>query len=416
MRCIFKLLILFLSINFTIFFAFADEPAPQKIETRGVWIDKSDVHKGKKYLTEMLDGITSANFNTIYVATLYKGYVIYPDSKYLPQDPEVKKFEIEVFSGLGRLPDKKEDRSMLKWIIDEAHKRHLLVEAWPEYGFYTYHTPDAKADKSRGVLLDKYPELTAIDINGQPYLHNPKWGDFYSLCPSNPESHELLINILVESITRYNFDGLNLDRIRYPTKDFCFCPYCRQHFKQDTGFELSKENLQKNNVQQAFYKWRKKQLNQFMEKLSRKVRQVRPDILITADVWTPDQIDEKGQDWPTWLRKGYIDVVIPMMYWANIEGSVNDSLQLVSEPKRMFCGISAEVNSSQVLAEQIKLARKKKTGGVVIWYLGKVGDDLKYLKSSVFTTPASPFMPVATQKQKPVDMKTNNSTKSNCCF
>ncbi|MCD6386551.1 family 10 glycosylhydrolase [Candidatus Sumerlaeota bacterium] len=390
------ILSVFLGLNL-ICISIAGEPSILR-ETRGVWVDKSDVHKGKKYLTEMLDRITAANFNAIYVATLYKGYVIYPESKYLPQDPEVKKFEIEIYGTVAKLEEKKIDRSMIKWIIDEAHKRHLFVEAWPEYGFYSYHTPNAKADKSRGVLLDKHPELTAIDINGQPYLHNPKWGDFYSLCPSNPESHEILINILVETITRYNFDGLNLDRIRYPTKDFCFCAYCKEHFKQDTGFELTKANLQKSEVQRAFYEWRKTQLNQFMEKLYKRVRQVRPDILISADVWVPEQIDEKGQDWPTWLNKGYIDVVIPMMYWANIEGSVNASLRLVSDSHRLLCGISAEVNSSQALAEQIHLARKKKTGGVVIWYLGKVGDDLEFLKSSVFKYPARPFTSIAKQK------------------
>lgn len=373
-----------------------------QVETRGVWVDKSDVYKGEKYLTEMFDKLTTANFNAVYLPVQYKGYVIYPDSKYLPQDPDVAKFEREIYGKLGRKEDEKMrfERSTLKWMIDEAHKRRLHVEAWPEYGFYAYHTRDARSDPSRGPLLDKNPELTSIDINGQPYLHHPQWGDFYSLCPSNPESHEIMINVLCEAITRYDFDGLNLDRIRYPAKDFCFCPYCKEHFQKDTGFELTKENIEKEEVKKAFYEWRKKQVNKFMEKLSEKVRLPRPALLISAYVWTPEEIDAKGQDWPTWVKKGYIDVVIPGMYFGEIEAYIDASKRIIPNPRLMLCGISAEVNSSEKLAEQIELVRKKNASGVVVWYLGKAADDLDYLKSTVFKTPAKPYIPERIKKLK----------------
>ncbi|MDI6783926.1 MAG: family 10 glycosylhydrolase [bacterium] len=346
------------------------------IETRGVWIDKSDVYKGKESVIAMFDK-PAANFNTVYLPVLHRGYVIYPNSKYLPQDAKASEV----------------DKDILPWMIEAAHQRGLLAESWPEFGFYAYHTKDASKDTSRGVILDKYPELTAIDVNGQPYLHNQDWGDFYSFCPSNPKSHRIMINLLCEPITRYQFDGLNLDRIRYPTKEFCFCAYCKKYFQKETGFALTKANLDNQHDRKAFYTWRKERLNKFMKKLSAKVRKLRPEMLITADVWIPEEINAKGQDWSHWLKKGYIDIAIPMMYWENIEPGLNDSLKISSDSRRILAGISAETNSSEQLVNQIELARQKNCGGVVIWYLGKLDDDLEYLRTAVFQTQSKPFRP-----------------------
>lgn len=351
------------------------------IETRGVWVDKSDVYKGENYLIAMFDKLTAANFNLVCLPVLHRGQVIYPESKFLPQDQKA----IEV------------DKNILQWMIEQAHQRGLFVESWPEFGFYAYWTKDATKDTSRGVILDKNPELTAIDINGLPYLHNKDWGDFYSFCPSNPKSHEIMLNLLCEPIQKYRFDGLNLDRIRYPTKEFCFCEYCKKQFKKDTKLELSKENLADRKTLDAFYVWRKEQLNKFMQKLSARIRKINPGILITADVWIPEEIDGKGQDWPYWLKKGYINIAIPMMYWQNIqaglEASVNATPVGAENFQPILAGISAETNSSEQLANQIELAREKNCGGVVVWYLGKLDDDLEYLKTTVFKEPSKPCKP-----------------------
>ena len=347
------------------------------VETRAIWVDKSDIYKGKEYMTQMLDALTSANFNVVCLPTMHRGYVGYRESAYLPIDPRMAEID----------PD------YLQWLITESHNRGLLTEAWPEYGYYSFHTPDATKITTRGPMLDKYPQLTAIDVNGTPYLHN-KWGDFYSLCPANPESQEIMTGMFLEMVSKFTFDGLNLDRIRYPTNDFCFCPYCTEHFKQDTGFELSAESVKDKKVLQAFYEWRKKQLNVFMKNLSSKLRTARPDLLITADVWPPaqNQINEKGQDWGVWIKQGYIDVAIPMMYQVNIEKTVEECIQVTENPQLLMCGISAEVQDSEALANQVRTARAKGASGVVIWYLGMAVDDLEYLKENVFQTPARPYL------------------------
>jgi uncharacterized lipoprotein YddW (UPF0748 family) len=56
------------------------------VETRGVWIDKSDVYKGKESLLAMFDNLTASHFNLVCLPVLHRGEVLYPKSKYLPQD------------------------------------------------------------------------------------------------------------------------------------------------------------------------------------------------------------------------------------------------------------------------------------------------------------------------------------------
>ena len=80
-----------------------------------------------------------------------------------------------------------------------------------------------------------------IDAKGNKYLHNPTLGDFYTLCPSNPRSHEILGQLMVEMVTKYPVDAMHLDRIRYPEAHFCYCPYCKEHFPKETGVAELKE-------------------------------------------------------------------------------------------------------------------------------------------------------------------------------
>src|SRR5262249_33895741 len=153
---------------------------------------------------------------------------------------------------------------------DECHKRNLQAHLWVSYGFYSYFTPDATRDTSAGPLLEKHPELMAIDSHGNRFLHHKGLGDFYSLCPSNPKSHDILANLMVEAVRKYPADGLHLDRIRYPDADFCYCEYCRKHFHADMGHELE-EFLPRSDAAKKFLEWKRQQTLFAVERFERAV-------------------------------------------------------------------------------------------------------------------------------------------------
>jgi uncharacterized lipoprotein YddW (UPF0748 family) len=358
------------------------------IETRGVWLDKGDLYQGKDAMAKAFDELSAANFNTVCLPVMYRGYVVYPGSAYLPQDPQIAAI----------------DKDYLKWLVKEAKARGFHVEAWPEYGYYAYYTKDASQDTSRGAILDKYPFLTAVNSQGGTYLHNTVWGDYYSLCPSNPQSHAIMKTIYMEIAVDYGFDALNLDRIRYPGTDFCFCDYCKEHFKADTGIALAPEFLKSEGGQKTFDRWRMDQLNKFMKELTDEIHQKLPEMMITADVWDTSENEGRGQDWGTWLKEDYIDAAMPMLYVKDVRDPLKKAIALSPDSKRILVGITVEGDNHQQVISQVKQARKLKCGGFVFWAYNQISDDLPYLKAKVFKKPAIPYKPERLQKSSKPDV------------
>ncbi len=351
------------------------------LESRGVWLEKAEMIEGKEALAARLDRLRDAGFNSVYVAMQVRGCVMYPGSAILP-----------IWESAATA-----DPDLIPWLIEEIHRRGMKAEAWTEFGFYTYHTSDAMKDPSRGAVLAMNPGLVARDSSGKNYLHNDQWGDFYALCPSNPKSQEVLSDLYLEMMERFDFDGLNLDRIRYPTGDFCYCSFCREHFEKDTGIQLSKFKAD-SPEQKAFEQWRKENLTRFMAGFSKKLRNRIPGVRITSAVVPPETIDEKGQDWPTWIRKGYLDAAMPMLYSSDIQGSVEMIQGLVGKEARVFYGLDAG-QGIDVMKAQIDYLRKSGAQGITVWYSKSVDPLLPELKDSFSKPAVSPLY----QKRRQVD-------------
>ena len=93
------------------------------VETRGVWLASRDIFVPRDQLLAKLDQLKDAGFTRVMIDTQFRGGVLYPDSKILPQVPEAK------------------GEDLLKLLVDECHKRGMKADAWMEYGFYAYFTP-----------------------------------------------------------------------------------------------------------------------------------------------------------------------------------------------------------------------------------------------------------------------------------
>lgn len=338
-------------------------------EERGIWLNRSELFGPREELLKLLDELKAAHFTSIYVNTYFRGAVIYPDSAYLP-----------LWSGATH-PD------ILQWLLPEIRNRGMRAEAWVEYGFYAYHVPDATKTSDRGIFLNMYPELTAVSADGTPYLHNEKWGDFYSLCPANPMSQKLLGDLFVEILEKYPFDGINLDRIRFPNENFCFCDYCRKHFKEDTGITL--EPFEKGTEKyHAFVTWRQEQLNRFMKTYAPQMHNARDGVTVSLSALPPDMMETHAQPWDLWMRRGYIDAAMPMLYGeADFEERVRE-IKSFSDWSMVFCGLDAHGLSPETVLDQIRYLKDQGARGCVLWYSGQVADDLPGLREGPFALPA----------------------------
>ncbi|MCX7719427.1 MAG: family 10 glycosylhydrolase [Candidatus Sumerlaeaceae bacterium] len=335
-------------------------------EVRGVWLDKAEILEGREKLTARLDRLSSAGFTAVYVATQVRGFVTYAGSAILPQWKEQADADAEI----------------MPWLVKAIHDRGMLAQAWPEYGFYAYWTRDAASDPSRGPILDKHPQLTARMADGQDYLKQEKIGHFYSLCPSNPKSHELLAALYLEMLEKFPFDGLNLDRVRYPDNRYCFCDYCRTAFLKDTGTTLAV--FDKGTTEAAALdRWRKERTREFVKLISGSVRARFPGRLVTACVVSPELIDEKGQDWPSWVRAGYVDAIMPMIYGTNIRPALDFLHKTFPDGGPVQPGLSAETGW-ETFSAQVRQVREAGWPGLTVWWAGSVDRLLPQIGAELF--------------------------------
>lgn len=114
-------------------------------------------------------------------------------------------------------------------------------------------------------LLSDYPGLESDHLTLN-YLGAPSqgWGDFVEQggmsetfrfsCPNNRAAQRTTLQQLTRLLTTYNFDGVFLDKIRFPSPAnglnelfSCFCTYCRQAAKE-SGLDLNKVQTAINNL------------------------------------------------------------------------------------------------------------------------------------------------------------------------
>ena len=138
------------------------------------------------------------------------------------------------------------------------------------------------------------------------------------LCPSHPDNQRLELDALVEVARKYRVAGLHLDYIRYPDEECCYCEGCRRRFEAASGRRVTHwpEDCFRGPRKEEYNDWRCRQITQLVEAVHREVKRIRPEMKLSAAVWGgyPDCRRTVAQDWPAWVRAGYLDFVCPMDY------------------------------------------------------------------------------------------------------
>lgn len=358
------------------------------VESRGVWMVWQDyASQNRESTLKKLDHFKEIGLNTVYVCTNMRGYVVYPNSKLLPQFPDIQTSQPDV----------------LKWLIPAIKDRGLRVEAWPEYGFYAYWVPKSSEDKTLGPMLTKHPELVAVDKDGKNAHVDEKLGSFYAACAANPKTHEFIISEYMELFERYpGFDGLNLDRIRWTNDKFCYCDYCKTEFKKRYGYDLVPGFNDGSKQAKDRDEFRKEGTGEFVRKMREAMKSKYPKKTLSSAVVAPEMIDEKGQDWFSWVEKGYVDAVMPMIYRPSIAKELNMMRERLGNDAPVFAGLGNAIGQDKFCRQVMEL-RALGLPGFTIWASNDLSLIDGNLKAKLFWRPAeSPFQlkqqPKAAQK------------------
>lgn len=202
------------------------------------------------------------------------------------------------------------------------------------------------------------------------------------LCPSNAENREYELAAIRELVRDYDLDGLQLDYIRYPGDEWCYCSACRVNFEQGIGRRLNDwpaQVLTGGKYENAYREWRCNVITSFVAEVREEVKGFGRKIMLSAAVYPDPENARNGvmQDWPRWIKEGLVDFVCPMNYTESIwemRSRTKSGIAAAGGRVPVYPGLFAAYSETHyqapdMLAAQIAAAREQGAGGFVLFEL-----------------------------------------------
>ncbi len=330
---------LVIAILITIFITFAAAvKAQKKVEMRASWIatvSNIDWPSGGNYDTErqqqeminILDSLALLNINTIYFQVRPTADAFYysdfePWSKYLTgeQNKEPNPFY-----------------DPLSFVIKEAHARFIDVHVW--LNPYRVLTSTDTTELYREHLFYRRRDMF-VEYGGKYYFN-----------PGLEETREYLCDVVTDIVSRYNIEGVHFDDYFYPYKiEGEIFPDYETFMDDPKGFD---------NIED----WRRNNVNLVIQELNKEIKSTKPYVefgISPFGVWRNKEDDPSGSDSRAgqtnyddlyadiklWLEEGWIDYVVPQLYWE-IGKEVADYTKLAkwwndhSYGKNLYIGLGA---------------------------------------------------------------------------
>ncbi len=181
------------------------------------------------------------------------------------------------------------------------------------------------------------------------------------LSPSHPSNVRMMLDIIRDTATRYDIDGMHLDYIRYSDTTVDFSPTAREAFERWLGKKVEPWPAAARpggKYAREFKRWRAGEITAFVRQARQVLKEARPSAKLSAAVYGsyPDCIDSIGQDWGEWLKKDYVDFACPMNYTTDLNGFIAlaaKQIRLTGLRERIFPGLGVTADESQLTADQV---------------------------------------------------------------
>ena len=389
-----------------------------KNEFRAVWIatvenidwpkKRTDsVEKEKADFIEILDTYKKLNYNAVIVQIRSVGDAFYPTdlapwSRYLTGKE-------------GQAPKPYFDP--LKWMITEAHARGFEFHAW----LNPYRaTMDLKTDiLSPNHDFFKHPDWMI------------KYGGKYYYNPALPEVQTMLVSVVNEVVRNYDIDAIHFDDYFYPytVKGEVFND--RESYKK-YGYGLSLKD------------WRRSNVNNLVKCVYYSIKNIKPWVqfgISPFGVWRNKSVDPRGSDTQAgqtnyddlfadplaWMENGWIDYLVPQLYWSMnhprasyskllkwwSENSKNTAIYIGNGTYKINADSDKKWNNPNEIPNQINITRTyKNVEGNVFFsaksFVNKNQNVTQLLLENQYKYPALPFA-VPNSKMKVIDCPILNS-------
>jgi len=292
-------------------------PVSATRELRGMWLTTvmnidwpsrpglSQQQVQAEYL-RWLDLAVSMRHNAIFVHVRPSGDAFWP-SQYAPWSEWLT----------GKRDGKSPGWDPMEFMVAEAHARNLEFHAW--FNPYRGTQPGPSGPGADFAKL----------APNHPLLKHRDWAIAYPegktarlyFDPGNPDARRFVEDAMLEAVRKYDVDGVHFDDFFYPY------PEGGGHdFKDDASFAKRADRAQSRDD------WRRENVNTLVREMNERIKQLKPWVkfgISPFGIWRNQDTDRAGSDTHglqsydaiyadtrKWVREGWLDYIVPQLYWA----------------------------------------------------------------------------------------------------
>lgn len=298
-----NVIIVLVCLSLMIYFFFPQPPCSLSVfEKRAVWLTYQDLsqlsYKNKKSFQKdfetVVKNIEDYQCNTIIVQVRAFADALY-SSKYFPMSQVITNQEHLSFDPLEEM-------------TTIAHGKGMLIEAW--------------INPYRISLNARTYNQFKQNAKQREWLENPNftihYGEYqYILNPANLNVRHLIVSGVEEVVENYNVDGIHFD-------DYFYVP--KTHGETTVSERMDNVNMLIQDVYQS-------------------IKRINRDVTFgISPQGNYENCINEGADVDTWLKEeGYVDYLMPQIYWSDQYGQ-NGRTALFSERAKRFAKIKRHQN------------------------------------------------------------------------
>ena len=348
-------------------------PPPPNQEIRGVWL--TNVGSGVLFtpwgIERAFKQLTQLQFNTLYPVVWNRGHTFYPSdlahqTTGRSQNPTLS------------LTHPGED--VLGKMVKLGQRDHIRVIPWFEYGFLAPKNSELVKRHPTWLTYGQKDRQTLSQFHSQngwdtlrAHLKAQMTPQNLWLNPFHPKVQQFLLNLIVEVVSRYDVDGIQLDDHFGLPVELGYDPFTIGLYQQEHQGQRPPDDPRN----PEWMRWRANKITQFMGQISEAVKASDPTAIISISPNSQGFAYQSYlQDWSTWVERGWVDELVLQVYRQDLgrfqselsKPAIQKARQRIPVAIGILTGLVGQPVPIDQIQEQIERVRDHGFNGVSFFY------------------------------------------------